>query len=94
MSARTKDTLTVVVSGTPVEVKANENEQLSVIVKEALREAKQTARPPEDWEIRANADENSPPLSSTSKLRDYGLALSSTIFLSLGSGGGGGGPSD
>ena len=84
-----KDTLTVVVSGTPVEVKANENEQLSVIVKEALREAKQTTRPAEDWELRASADEGSPPLSSAGKLRDYGLSLASTLFLSLGSGGGG-----
>lgn len=85
----TKDTLTVVVSGTPVEVKANENEELSVIVKEALREAKQTARPADDWELRASADEGSPRLSATSKLRDYGLTLGSTLFLSLGSGGGG-----
>jgi len=85
----TKDTLTVVVSGTPVEVKANENEELLVIIKEALKEAKQTARPPEDWTLRGSADENSTALSPKSKLRDYGLTLASTLWLSLGSGGGG-----
>lgn len=85
----TKDTLTVVVSGTPVEVKANENQQLAVIIRQALSEAKQSARPAEDWELRAGADENSPTLSPDRKLRDYGLTLASTLFLSLGSGGGG-----
>ena len=87
--SRTKDTLTVVVGGTPVEVKANENQELSVIIKEALREAKQTARPAEEWELRAGEDQNAPLLSPTSKLRDHGLTLASTLFLSLGSGGGG-----
>lgn len=89
MSPKDKDTLTVVVSGTPVEVKANENQELSVIIKEALKEARQTARPAEEWELRASADEGSPALQATGKLRDYGLTLASTLFLSLGSGGGG-----
>ena len=84
-----KDTLTVVVSGTPVEVHANENQELSVIIKHALDMAKQTGRPAEDWQLRAGADENSETLSPGKKLRDYGLNLSSTLFLSLGSGGGG-----
>lgn len=85
----TKDTLTVVVSGKPVEVKANENQELSVIVKHALDEAKQTARPAEDWQLRPSADEGAQPLDTKKKLRDYGLTLASTIWLSLGSGGGG-----
>jgi hypothetical protein len=87
--SKTKDTLTVVVSGQPVEVKANENEQIAVIIKKALKEANQTVRPSEDWELRASADENADALAPTSKLRDYGLTLSSVLFLSLGSGGGG-----
>lgn len=84
-----KDTLTVVVSGTPVEVNANENQELSVIIKHALDKAKQTGRPAEDWQLRAGADESSETLSPGKKLRDYGLTLASTLFLSLGSGGGG-----
>jgi uncharacterized protein DUF2604 len=84
-----KDTLTVIVSGTPVEVKANENEQISVIVKEALRLANQTGRPEEDWELRASEAEGAQPLDPAKKLRDYGLNLSSVLWLGLGSGGGG-----
>jgi len=85
-----KDTLTVVVSGTPVEVKANENQELAVIIKHALRDAKQTGRPEEDWQLRSSPDESSQTLGRDKKLRDYGLTLASTLFLSLGSGGGGG----
>lgn len=87
--SKPKDTLTVVVSGRPVEVKANENEEIAAIIKAALREANQTVRPSEDWELRASADENAEPLAPTGKLREYGLTLASTLFLSLGSGGGG-----
>ena len=84
-----KDTLTVVVSGRPVEVKANENEEISVIVKHALREAEQTGRPEEDWELRPSEDAGAEPLDPKKKLRDYGLSLSSVLWLGLGSGGGG-----
>lgn len=84
-----KDTLTVVVSGKPVEVKANENQELSVIIKHALAEAKQTGRPEEDWELRASGEEGAEKLDPKRKLRDYGLNLSSVVWLGLGSGGGG-----
>jgi hypothetical protein len=89
MPGKDKDTLTVVVSGTPVEVKANENEQLTVIIKKALDLAKQTARKAEDWFLRSSADEGAAPLDSTKKLRDHGLTLANVLYLSLDSGGGG-----
>ena len=88
-SGAKKDTLTVVVGGTPYEVKANENEEIRAIIKDALKEANQTARPAEDWELRGGADQNSPLLEPGKKLRDYGLTLASTLFLNLSSGGGG-----
>jgi hypothetical protein len=84
-----KDTLTVVVSGKPIEVKANENQEISVIIGQALREAGQTGRPDGDWELRAGEDQGAQVLEPTKKLRDYGLNLSSTVWLGLGSGGGG-----
>jgi hypothetical protein len=84
-----KDTLTVVVGGNPVEVHANENQQLSVIIEHALKEAKQVGRPASDWELRSGAEQDAPLLDADKKLRDYGLTLSSTVWLSLGSGGGG-----
>lgn len=84
-----KDTLTVVVSGKPVEVKANENQELAVVIKQALREANHTGRPDEDWELRAGDDEGAELLDPRKKLRDYGLTMSSVLWLGLGSGGGG-----
>jgi hypothetical protein len=89
MNPQPKDTLTVVVSGVPVEVKANENEELSAIVKAALREAHQVGRDSADWLLRSSADEGSATLDQKKKLRDYGLSLASMLFLGLGSGGGG-----
>lgn len=84
-----KDTLTVVVGGNPVEVHANENEQISVIIDHALREAKQVGRPASDWELRPGDDAGAQVLDPHRKLRDYGITLSNTLWLSLGSGGGG-----
>src|SRR4051812_39211540 len=62
-----KDTLTVVVGGSPVELHANENQELSVIIKQALREANQTGRPDGDWELRAGADANATLLDPSKK---------------------------
>jgi hypothetical protein len=81
--------LTVVVNGEPHEIRANTNQEIGVIVKQALREAKQTARPPEDWELRAGAEEGATVLDPNKKLRDYGIALPATLFLNLRTGGGG-----
>lgn len=84
-----KDTLTVVVGGSPVEVKANENQEIGVIIKHALDKAKQSGRAAEDWELRSSDDPNAQPLDPKRKLRDYGITMSGVLFLSLGSGGGG-----
>ena len=84
-----KDTLTVVVSGKPIEVKANENQEISAIINHALREAGQAGRPDTDWELRAGEDDGAQSLDPKKKLRDYGLSLSSVLWLGLGSGGGG-----
>ena len=87
--ARNDQILTVVVNGEPEEVRANTNEEIAVIVKQALRQAKQTARPPEDWELRAGAEEGATVLDPNKKLRDYGIVPPATLFLSLRTGGGG-----
>lgn len=84
-----KDTLTVVVSGKAIEVKANENQEISAIINHALRQAGHTSRPDEDWELRAGEDAGAQTLDPRKKLRDYGLNLSSVVWLGLGSGGGG-----
>ena len=85
-----KDTLTVVVNGEPIEIRANENQALEAVIQHALAQAQQTGRPAEDWELRAGADAGAPLLDPSKKLRDYGLTLAATLFLSLKSGGGGG----
>jgi len=86
---RNMDTLTVVVGGHPVEVKANENQEISTIISAALREADQKGRAAEDWDLRADQSHDAQPLDPKKKLRDYGLTLSSVLFLGLGNGGGG-----
>jgi hypothetical protein len=89
MPAGPKDTLTVVVGGNPVEVKVNENQQLSVIIEHALKAANQVGRADAEWELRAGDDAGAQVLDPRQKLRDYGLTPASTLWLSLSSGGGG-----
>lgn len=79
---------TVVVNGEEYAVRANENEQISVIIRHALREAQQT-RPLEDWQLRAGAGNDAQVLDPDKKLRDYGITLPVTLFLNLYTGGGG-----
>jgi hypothetical protein len=86
---REDSNLTVVVNGEPVTVHANENQQISVIIKHALRKAEQS-RAPEGWELRAGEGDEATVLEASKKLRDYGIALPATLFLNLIAGGGGG----
>lgn len=83
--------LTVVVSGEAVMIRANTNQQIAVIIKQALREAEQTARPAGDWQLRAGEGEGAQLLDPKNKLRDYAIGLPATLFLSLRTGGGGNG---
>lgn len=83
--------VTVVVNGEPHEVHANDNQEIAVIIKHALREAEQTGRPAEDWELRAGEGDQAQVLEPDKKLRDYGIALPITLFLNLRTGGGGNG---
>lgn len=80
--------VTVVVNGEEYEVRGNENQQISVIVRHALKEAQQT-RQPEDWQLRAGAGNDAQVLDPERKLRDYGITLPVTLFLNLHTGGGG-----
>lgn len=82
--------LTVVVNGAPHSIRANENQEISVIIEQALKDAEQTGRNADDWELRAGEGESSQILEPSKKLRDYGIALPATLFLSLRTGGGGG----
>lgn len=80
--------VTVVVNGEEYEVRGNENQQISVIIRHALRQAEQ-ARPLEDWQLRAGAGNDSQVLDPDKKLTDYGITLPVTLFLNLHTGGGG-----
>ena len=80
--------LTVVVNGEPFTIHANDDQQIAVIIKEALRVADQ-ARPTTDWELRAGEGASATILDPKKKLRDYGITLPVTLFLNLTTGGGG-----
>ena len=81
----------VVVNGEPHDVHANENQEIAVIIRQALKEAEQTGRPVEDWELRAGEGDQAQLLDPNKKLRDYGITLPITLFLNLRTGGGGNG---
>ena len=80
--------VTVVVNGEEHEVRGNENQQISVIIDHALRQANQS-RPAEDWQLRAGSGNDAQVLDPDKKLRDYGVVLPVTLFLNLHTGGGG-----
>lgn len=83
---RNKDTLTVVVNGTPVEVEANENAPLHTIIPKALHESGNAGQPPENWELR---DAAGTLLDTNKKIGDFDFAEDAKLFLNLKAGIGG-----
>ncbi len=81
-----RETLTVVVGGTPVQVEANPNAELRTVVNRALAESHNTGQPPENWELR---DKDGNLLDVTKKVSAYHFAAGATLFLNLRAGIGG-----
>jgi len=81
-----KETLTVVVNGTPTEVKVNENEPIKAIIPIALHQTGNSGQPPENWELK-DAEGNL--LQLDKKVGDFHFRPGTKLFLSLKAGVGG-----
>lgn len=81
-----KQTLTIVVNGTPVSVEANVNAPLRTVIQKALDEAEAVGQPPENWEMR-DADGNL--LDPERKVETFGFTAATVLSLSLKAGVGG-----
>ncbi len=78
--------LTVVVSGTPVQVEVNVQAPLRTLIPEALRESEQAGRSPEEWELR---DAQGNLFDLDRKIGSYGFATDTRLYLNLKAGIGG-----
>jgi hypothetical protein len=78
--SKNKETLTVVVSGTAVEVTVNENAPLRTVIPEALKESKAVGRSPDDWELK---DKDGNILDLDKKIEEYAFTDETKLFLSL-----------
>jgi hypothetical protein len=83
---KNKETLTVVVNGTPTEVEANKNAPLETIIPKALHQTGNQGQPPENWELK---DEAGHPLDLKKKIGDFNFPADVKLFLSLKAGIGG-----
>lgn len=83
---RDKDTLTVVVNGSPTEVSVNDHAPLRTVIPRALQQTANTGQPPENWEFKL-ADGTVLPLDK--KIGEYGFEENVVLFLSLKAGAGG-----
>ena len=86
MSNPKKISITVVVNGQPTEVDAFENDPLSAIIPDALRQTANSGQPPENWEFR---DADGSLLDVDKKIGDYGFPEKVRLFLNLKAGVGG-----
>ena len=78
-----KHTLVVVVNGTEVKVKAEEDKPLGDIIPEALREANVTGEA-EAWDLK---DENGKLFDSSALLSSFSLPAEAVLYLNLRRGG-------
>ena len=81
-----KETLTVVVNGTPTEVEANKNAPLQTIIPTALEQTGNQGQPPENWELKDAAGNA---LDLKKKIGDFNFPADVKLFLSLKAGIGG-----
>ncbi len=79
-----RQVLTVVVSGTPVQVEASANASVRSVVPEALHKSGQVGRPEGDWELR---DEAGNLLGPERKVGEFGPDAMLYLSLKVGSGG-------
>lgn len=78
--------ITIVVSGQPERLKANEHERLEVLVREALARSGNEGQPPSDWELRTEGGEL---LDQEQTVTRAGIVNGQTLFLSPKTGAGG-----
>jgi hypothetical protein len=83
---RNKETLTIVVNGTPTEVEANDHAPLKTIIPKALHQTGNSGQPPEQWELK---DAQGNLLDVEKKIGDYHFPEEMKLFLSLKAGVGG-----
>lgn len=83
---KNKETITVVVNGTPTEVDANLRAPLRTIIPKALAQTGNTGQPPEQWELK---DAAGTLLDPDAKIEEFHFAPGTTLFLSLQAGVGG-----
>ena len=83
---KNKETLTVVVNGTPTEVEVNENAPLGTIVPKALHQTGNQGQPPENWELK---DAVGNLLDLRMKIGAFNFPAGVALFLSLKAGIGG-----
>lgn len=81
-----KNTLTVIVNGTPTEVEANQHAPLKTIIPKALEQTGNSGQPPDQWELK---DAQGNLLDLDKKIEDYHFPNDVKLFLSLKAGVGG-----
>lgn len=80
---KNKSTLTVVVSGTEVEVEYNANTPLRTVVNHALSETGNSGQPASEWQLRNLAGDL---LDLGKKIGEYGFTPGTKLFLNPGAG--------
>jgi Protein of Unknown function (DUF2604)/WXG100 protein secretion system (Wss), protein YukD len=78
--------ITVVVSGQPERLKANEHQRLEHLVREALARSGNEGQPPSEWELRT---EDGRLLDQEQTVGQAGIVNGQTLFLSPKAGAGG-----
>jgi len=81
-----KIAITVIVNGQPVPIEAHPDELLHRVAQEALKESGNSGQPLENWELRDSAGQV---LDLKKKIKDYGIASGTKLFLNLKAGVGG-----
>jgi hypothetical protein len=79
--------LVIVVNGHPTTVDVEPNALLRSVIPKALEQTGNQGQPPENWELR---DANGVVLDIAKKVRDFGFAIGTKLFLNLKAGVGGG----
>lgn len=77
--------LTIIVNGTPTEVKINQNAPLKTAVEKAMEQTGNTGRPVEDWQIKLNDQI----LDMGKKIKEFNFPEGVELFLGLTAGVGG-----
>ena len=78
--------LTFIINGANFSLETNVNAPLKEAVAKALEGSGNTGRPPSEWQVR---DASGVLLETERKIKDFGFASGTRLFLSLGVGAGG-----